>query len=238
MKRFYKTVSVVKRPGGYGVALDGKPVRTPAGKTVVLPTEGAARRVASDWSRQGETIVPASMAAMQIAATAIDRVAILREAAIEGIAAYGGSDVVCYRAEEPEELVNRQRLVWQPLLDWMAREHGVALAVGMGVMPVRQDPAALRRLRGLIARFSDFGLAALGGAVAQSGSLVIALALAEGRLDPEAAFRAAFLDELYQADLWGEDAEARARRQGARREIDELSLFINSLGSYVRRPGD
>jgi chaperone required for assembly of F1-ATPase len=144
VKRFYGKAEVAERDGGFTVTLDGRPVRSPAKASLVLPTRMLAEAVASEWQSQEGEIRPKSMRLMRLANTAIDRVGRQRDAVIEEVAAYAGTDLVCYRAERPAALAARQRAAWQPLIDWVARRYDVHLVVTTGVMPVEQPPAATR----------------------------------------------------------------------------------------------
>ncbi len=192
---------------------------------------GLAEALAEEWRAQGETIKPGSMPLTQLANTAIDRIAPDPAAAIDELLAYAGSDLVCYRAETPLSLVQRQQDLWQPLLDWMAQRHDALLAVHSGIMPRPQPAAALAALRRHLTRLSPLGLAGLMAATQVCGSLVIALALAEGRVSPEEAFELAQLDETFQIERWGEDAEAAAHRRTIRQDILDLHRFLTLSAS-------
>ncbi|MBM3597845.1 MAG: ATPase [Alphaproteobacteria bacterium] len=226
-KRVYKSAEAVPARGrfagiadGYSVALDGKPIHTPAKAPLIVPTRALAAAIAEEWSSQGDTVAPATMPMMTFASTAIDRVAPQRQRVIEEIAAYGGTDLVCYRAEAPADLVRRQQAAWQPLVDWAALTYDAPLGVTAGIVPLGQPAGALNALSRAVAGFDDLALAGLHVATAAAGSLVIALALAARRLDVEAAFAAAQLDETYQIEKWGEDAEATVRRAAIRADLD------------------
>lgn len=227
MKRFYRVVEVLDENGGFTVALDGKAVKTPGRAQLILPTNGLADAVAGEWRSQGEQIDPHSMRLTRLANTALDRVAALRDQVIGEIAAYGATDLLCYRAGEPPELVERQSLSWQPLLDWVAERHGVGLEVTTGISPLTQPAASLARAGRAVAAFGDFALAALHSTVALGGSLVIGLALASGEIDGDAAWGCIDLDDAYQAGRWGEDNEAAVRRAGLRAEIMAAAEFID-----------
>lgn len=216
---------------GFAVTLDDKPVRTPAKSPLVLLTEPLALAIAAEWTAQGDHIRPHTMAMMSLACTAIDRIRPHREHMVEDIAAYGGTDLVCYRTGGPADLVQRQIEVWQPLVDWAALTLDAPLTVTSGIVPLGQPAAALRALTAAVARFDDFGLAGLSAATNSAGSLVIALALAAGRLDATGAFDAAQLDETYQIEKWGEDYEATERR----REIRADLLAAERFWSLLRR---
>ncbi len=226
MRRFYRQAEIARSKGGFTLALDGKPVRTPAGAALLLPTAALAEAVAEEWRAQGERIEPGSMPLSRLANTAIDRVAPRRAAVVAEIAAYAETDLVCYRAERPQELAARQIEAWEPLVRWAAERHGAMLRVTNGLTPEPQPEGALAALGAAVEAFDDLALAALQSATAAAGSLVIALALAEGRLDAEAAFRASALDEAFQAERWGEDAEAARRREEIRADLADAARFL------------
>lgn len=229
-KRFYKEVGVAPVEGGYAIRLDGREVRTPGKAALVLPRAGLAEAVAAEWRAQGERIEPATMPLTCLACTASDQVASGRDAVVAELLAYAECDLLCYRAEHPEPLVARQAAAWQPLLDWAARDLDAPLRVTCDVRHQQQPDHALAALRRAVEAFDDLSLAALDCATRAAGSLVVALALHRGRLDPEAAFETAELDATYQIELWGEDPEATRRRAAvmadlaaARRLLDLMS---------------
>jgi chaperone required for assembly of F1-ATPase len=207
-------------------------VRTPSKADFRLPTRPLAEAVAEEWRRQPDKIQPASMPLTQLANTAIDRVVPAPEAVVDGLLAYAGTDLVCYRAEAPPALVERQQRLWQPLLDWLAQTHDALLAVYYGVLPRPQPEPALAAIRRLLARPTPFQLAGLGAATQACGSLVIALALAEGRVAPGEAFELAELDSSFQIERWGEDAEAAARRRSLCQEIVDIHRFLTLLPRF------
>lgn len=226
-RRFYRTASAVPgEGGGHGVALDGKPLRTPARAGLVVPTPGLAQAIAGEWEAQEEVVEPAALRLTRLANTAIDRVRVAREAVIEEILAFGGSDLVCYRAEGPIELVRRQNAAWEPLLAWLDLTFGVALRTTVGIVPLGQSEAALTGLRAVLSARDDMMLAALQSATMACGSLVIALALAEGRITAADAFRLSRVDEAFQAERWGEVDEARARQDAIREDIASAARFM------------
>ena len=224
-RRFYKTATSTPVEDGWGILLDGKALRSPAKRPFVLPTEALAAAIAEEWQAQGEKVEPGSMPLMQFAATAIDRLADDRTALVEEIAGYGRSDLVCYRAEEPPSLARRQEETWQPLIAWAAERYDVALAVTTGIVAVEQPAHALATFRRVLEACDLFALTALAGATGSAGSLVIALALAEGRLGPDEAADAALLDELFQAEKWGSDPEAERRRAAIRADLHAAKRF-------------
>lgn len=231
MKRFYKDVRVVLADPEFAVELDGRPVRTPKKAPLTLPTRALAEAVAAEWEAQGERIHPAEMPQTRLATTAIDRVRRERPHVVATVAGYGASDLVCYHVEGNAALLERQLGHWQPLRDWLEARYGVRLASGSGVVPIAQRPEPLARLHRLVDAYDDLRLTALHDFTTISGSLVIALALAEAEIDVEAAWQAGFVDELYQAELWGEDAEAADRRARLKAELAEARRFLDLLGA-------
>lgn len=218
------------RPQGarYGVFGDGRPLRTPAGLNVVVASRPLAEAIAGELRTQAaaRSLDIAGLPNLRLAATAIDRVAAAREAHIDAVAAYGETELLCYRAEHPADLVERQHAAWQPLLDWAAARFGAVLGNTAGVMPQRQPPKSVMALRDAISTYDDLLLAALAFAVQTSGSLVVGLAMVEGRLDADQAFAMAELDETYQIEQWSEDAEATRRRETRRRDLMQVASFI------------
>ncbi len=225
-KRIYRSVTTAAEAGGHAIRLDNRVARTPAGQGLVLPTAALAEAVAAEWQNQGETIQPETMPLTQLAATAIDRIEAERERLVEALVAYGASDLLCYRSERPTDLAARQEAQWEPLLQWAETALGARLGVTRDVFPLPQPAAATEALRGAVAALGTFELAALSSIVQISASLVIGLALVKGRLDAEAAFNAAMLDEKYQAERWGEDAWASTRAAGLRAELLAAARFV------------
>lgn len=229
MKRFYKSVSIVSDEGGHRVALDGRTLRSPAKASLAFPGAVLAEAVASEWENQAETIDPRSMPLMSIASTAVDRVAPRRPAVVDEVARYAETDLLCYRAEAPQELVEREEQVWQPLLDWLSMRYDARLEVTGGIVPRQQPDHSLRTLRRVVEAFDDYELACLHTATTAGGSLVTALALLEGRLESDQAAEAVQLDERYQAEIWGEDPEAARRWASQAAELAAARRFIDLL---------
>ena len=229
MKRFYQQTGIVPAAGGYGVALDGKPIKTPAKQPLVVPSAALAGAIAAEWEAQQGEIRPAQMPLTRLASTAIDRVAPQREAIVQQIADYAGTDLVCYRAVHPPELAIRQHAVWQPLADWAALRYDAPLEIVAGVIPKPQPQASLRAFAAAVAEQNDFALAALHLATGACGSLVIALALIEGRLDAAEAFATSQLDESFQIEAWGEDPEQAQRRAALAEDIAAAARFLALL---------
>jgi chaperone required for assembly of F1-ATPase len=222
MKRFYKEVSVGE---DFSVRLDGRPVKTPKKKVLALPARAMAELVAEEWRAQGEEIAAAAMVRTKCANTAIDKVKGRETETAESVLAYV-SDLLCYRAASPSGLVARQSAGWDPLIDWAAERFGAHLRTGFGVVPIDQDEAAVAALRHALASYDAFALTALYGVAAILGSLVLALALAEGRLEADEAFALSRIDEDYQAERWGRDAEAEAGVRARKAELAALAAFL------------
>ena len=229
LKRFWKAVDVAEGEGGWRVALDGRTPKTPAHGPLVLPTEAAARLVAEEWAAQGEFIDPGTMPATRLASTAIDRVSQVREAVADEIAAFAGSDLVCYLADHPTALAVEQAREWTPWRDWAAIELGVHLEPVEGIMHRAQDPAAIARVRELALRLDDFALTGLATATPLLGSAVLGLALQRGVLGGEAAFELSRLDEAFHESRWGVDEEAAERTAARRAEAELLERWFRAL---------
>jgi len=230
LKRFYKQAAAAPlASGGYGVALDGRRVRTPAGKPLELPCLALAEAVAEDWAAQGETVQPRTMQIMTLAATALDRVGPRAKEVAAGIARYGETDLLCYRDAANGELARRQNAAWQPVLDWLAEAHGVRLRPVSGVMPAPQDSRALAALRRSVEALGPFRLTALHAAVSATGSAALGLALLDGRLNACQTWRSARIDDDWQAERWGEDAEARKQGAALREELAAIERFAGLL---------
>ena len=229
LKRFWKSAGVEAVDGGWRVVLDGRPPKTPAHAVFVLPTEAAARLVADEWDAQAEFIEPGTMPATRLAATAIDRVSQTREPVADEIAAYAGSDAICYVAEHPTGLVAEQARAWGPWRDWAEAELGVVLEVTEGIIHKAQDPAAIARVRALALEADDFALTALATAVPLLGSAVLGLAVMRGALSGDEAFDLSRIDEAYQERQWGVDAEAAERTAARRAEAVLVDHWFRAL---------
>ena len=228
MKRFYKTAGTVPAAGGRGVALDGRLVKTPGKRDLVVPSAALAVAVAAEWDAQQGEIRRETMPLTRLAGAAVDGSA-QREAIVHQVAHYAGTDLVCYRASHPPALVARQHVVWQPLIDWAAERYGAPLMVTRGVIPAIQPAASLAAFAAAVAVHDDYALTALHAATAACGSLVIALALLEGRVDAGEAFAASQLDESFQIEAWGEDVEEAQRRAALAADIAAAARFVRLL---------
>jgi chaperone required for assembly of F1-ATPase len=225
MKRFYKNATVEMGDDRFRVLLDGKPVRTPGGNLLAVPAGALAEAIAKEWEAQGDEIVPTSMPMLRLANTALDGIPQNQEAVIEAILRFGGHELLCYRADDVV-LAARQASLWSPLLDWAAARFGVTLQVGTGVVHVEQPPEALAKLRAALAAYDDCALAALHVMASITGSLILALAMAEGRIEAGEGFRLSRIDEDYQAEKWGQDAEAESRARGLAQELETAAAFL------------
>jgi chaperone required for assembly of F1-ATPase len=229
MKRFYKQAAAGEYEGAYAVLLDGRPVRTPHRTLLQLPTASLAAALADEWQAQTEEIVPAAMPLTQLASTALDRVAPQIGAVAAEIAKFAETDLVCYRADSPSSLVQAQSSAWSPLIDWMAETFGARLVITSGIQPVPQPSDTIAQVQNAVARFGAFPLAAVSRATAVTGSVVIALALAHGRLTGDEAADAAQIDEIHQMERWGREADAEERLAFARAELCAAERFLALL---------
>ena len=229
MKRFYQRAEPVQRTGGHGITLDGRPIKTPGRRDLVVPTEALARGIAEEWNAQQAEVRTATMPLTRLATTAVDRVATHRDAIVGQTANYAATDLLCYRATHPPALATRQQAVWQPLIDWAVLRYDAPLAVTSGVIPKSQSPATLRAFAAAVAELENFELTALHVATAACGSLIIGLALLEGQLDARQAFAASQLDESFQIEGWGEDPEQTERRRALAADIETAAQFISLL---------
>jgi len=215
VKRFYKDVTV--RDGA--ILLDGRAVKTQARAPLAIPFPALAEAIAAEWRAQGDAIDPRSMPMTGLSNAAIDLVAPDPEAFARPLALYAETDLLCYRAESPPELIVEEAAAWDPLLDWARGRYDVHLVTTSGIVHTAQPPATIARLGEALAARSSFALAAMAPLVTIGGSLIAALAIAEGHIAPETAFEATHLDELWQARMWGEDALATATRETHRRDF-------------------
>jgi chaperone required for assembly of F1-ATPase len=218
--------------GSFGVALDGKPLKTPAGKEIAIAPKRLAEAMVVEWRgvvprTKAPKINFAKLPLTRIVGTAIDRVPPNRDALLDELIAYAQTELLCFRASEPAALVERETAIWQPLLDWAALAFDAPLVVSHGSIIAPEQPAqSLAALRAAMAAMDDLKLAGLGVAVAATSSLVVSLALAEGKIDAVGAFEAAELDATFQIERWGEDSEATEKRAKARQELIVAERFF------------
>ena len=231
MKRFWSAAAVVAEGDGWAIRLDGRAVRTPARAPLAVPGEALARAIAEEWAAQGEEIDPRTMPMTGFANATIDRVLPAPGEFRGQIAAYAESDLLCYRAAEPEGLVAAQRAAWEPLLDWARARHAVAFTVTDGVLPVDQPARTLAALRGAVEAIDPWLLAGAATLTQIGGSLVAMLALLDGAADPEALWAAVTLDERWQAAQWGEDAEAAARLEARHADFRNAAHYCTLAGA-------
>jgi len=229
MKRFYTEAETIEADGGFGIALDGRPVRTPGRAALTVPTHALGAALADEWMAQRDTIDPRAMPLTGLANAAIDRIAPDIAGFAAGLAAYGESDLLCYRADMPAPLVARQADAWDPLLDWAARRYDVAFVVTAGIVHAAQAPATIERLAVATAARGPYALAGLSPLVTISGSLVAALALAEGAFGAEEVWTRVTVDEAWQAEQWGEDTLAAAALAARRAEFISAAMFLSLL---------
>ncbi|WP_323785937.1 ATP12 family chaperone protein [Thalassovita sp.] len=226
-KRFWKEATPEPVENGWQVALDGRSVRTPAKRLMVLPSLRLAQAVSSEWDAQEDEIDPSLMPFTRMSNSALDKVAVQHDAVAEMLAEYGGSDLLCYRATHPQELISRQADAWDPVLDWAAQNLGVRLQVVSGVMPMAQSEAVLDRMQKLVKDLDDFQLAAFHDLVCMSGSLILGFAAVRNYCDIEQIWQVSQLDETWQTEQWGVDEEAAAKAEHKRQEFLHAKRFFD-----------
>ena len=229
MRRFWKVVGVQETDGGWGISLDGKPIRTPARSLLEVPTRALAEAIAGEWRGVGETVDPRVMPMTGTANAAIDRVKPDRQAFAGGLGRYAEADLACYRSDWPPELVERQAESWDPLLAWARRRYDVDFATTSGLMHVPQPPATVEQLAHAVGALDAFRLAALSPLVTIGGSLIAALAVVEKAITPEQAWDAVSLDERWQLEQWGSDPEAKLALDNRERDYMSAARFLELL---------
>lgn len=227
MKRFWTTAAVTQAASGWGVALDGKPLRTPARAALTLPTAALAHTIAAEWNAQGDVVNPRSLPMTGLANAAIDRVAPDLAAFADGLAVFAENELLAYRADYPPPLVAHQAAQWDPWLAWAQQRYGIMFTTVTGIIHRPQPPATLARITSAYRAFDAFRLAALNPVVTISGSALIGLAVADGAMDAATAWEIGHLDELWQAEQWGKDPLAEAGH--AERQAD-LGAAVSMLG--------
>jgi chaperone required for assembly of F1-ATPase len=226
--RFYKAVTVQAADGGFAVRLDGRGAKTPGGAPLVAPTRALAALIAAEWDAQADTIDFSRMPATRLAFTAIDRTPRHRTAVAAEVAAYAGSDVLCYLAEHPSALAAQEAAAWEPWLAWAATTLEVTLRPSIGIAHAAQPPESLARAQAHAEAMDDFGLTALAFAAGLYGSAVLALAVARGALDAVEAYELSRLDETFQQERWGVDPEAAARTHALRTEAAMVGRWFST----------
>jgi chaperone required for assembly of F1-ATPase len=229
VKRFWQAAEIIDVDLGHSVALDGRRVKTPARADLIVPTKALAEAIAGEWNGCGPEVDARAMPLTGLANGAIDRIAPDKENYAAGIASYGETDLVCYRAEGPEALVSRQADSWDALIEWARRRYDVDFACQTGIMHVAQPDDTVRKLAHAVAAMDACQLAGMSPLVTIGGSLVAALAVFEEMLPAEAAWEAVSLDERWQLEQWGDDAEARAAMDLRRRDFLAAARFLELL---------
>jgi len=227
MKRRYKTVEIVESGSGYGISLDGKPMRTPAGNRFEVRQRPLAEAIAEEWRAQQDKVDPHTMPMTRFVATALDRIAVERDRIARDLAAFAETDLLCHRADRPEELIERQRQGWQPLLDWAVEALGARFEIATGVMPLNQPEATLAAIRARIDDLDDLELAGVQTLAGGTGSIVLAFAVFLGRIGWEEAHRLSRLDEDHQIERWGEDPEAAERRIAVHADLGDAARLLS-----------
>ncbi len=230
MRRFWKEARAVRHGDGFRIELDGRPLRTPAKTELSLPSEGLAEAIAAEWNEAGETFDPRDMPLTGLANAAIDRVGPDAEAFAAALAKYGETDLLCYRAELPAVLAEREAAEWDPLLAWARRRYDLDFTITAGITHVPQPDATVARLGHAVSALNAFRLAALSPLVTIGGSLVAALAVMEEAAGAEEAWQAVSLDERWQLEQWGSDTEAEAALANKRRDFLTAARFLELLG--------
>lgn len=226
-RKFWKEASVAEQDGTYAVLLDGRGLKTPAKTPVVAPTEAIAKAIAAEWDAQVEEIDPLTMPVTLWANAALDKVALQHAEVADMLADYGGTDLLCYRADNPQELVARQAELWDPILDWAADQLDARLIPVQGVMFQSQDAAALERLRSRVHAFSNFELSAFHDLVALSGSLILGFAAVQELRPIEELWNLSRVDELWQEEQWGRDEEAFELAETKKQAFIQAQLNFN-----------
>lgn len=229
MKRFWKEAAAVPENGGWGVALDGRPVRTPKRALLVVPTEALGRAIAAEWQAQGEELSPATMPLTGLANAAIDLAAPDPAAFAEPVAAYAATDLFCYRDDRDAALQTEQAATWNPHLARAEARYGIEFTLTQGILPVDQPPATVAALRNAVFAQDPWRMTALTPLVTIGGSLVAGLAHVDEAIDAEALWQAVSLDELYQERRWGADTLAQAQRAAHKRDWDHAVRFLELL---------
>lgn len=229
MKRFYKNTSVVEADGSFTVALDGKPIKTPAGKVMALPNARLAKAIADEWQAQGDTIVVSTMPLMQLAATSLDHAPLERPQMLERLLAYAGTDLLCHFVEEPQRLRELQDRLFTPALAWLHRRYDIDLHTTTELMAVDQRASAKERLGLALGALNDWALMGVQTAALASGSIVLALGMQEKEFTAADVFEAAEVESTYQIEKWGTDMELVKRRNGIEFELNAVERWFKLL---------
>ena len=225
-KVFWSEVSVAETGNNFTILLDGKPVKTPQKSDLEVPTRAFADAMANEWRALDNKIDPEKLPLTKLANASIDKIPDQLDGIISMLAEYATTDLLCYRAEKPEDLMKRQEEAWQPLLDWFENNHGIKLVTSCGVMPIAQTDQVLDICRNLLKKFSNFELAAIYDLIMLSGSFVIGLATAEGHIEHGHAWDISRIDEEWQISEWGEDEEAASMETKKRNSFLDAEKFF------------
>jgi chaperone required for assembly of F1-ATPase len=225
LKRFWATVTTEPTDGGYTVLLDGRQVKTPGKTPLVVPTQALADAIAAEWQAQQGPVRPDTMPFTRAANSAIEKVAPQFDEVVALLAAYGDTDLLCYRAPGPAELTQRQAAAWDPLLDWAGTTLASPLNAAVGIVHIAQPPASIARLHAMTAALTPFQIAAFHDLVSLSGSLVLAFAVTDGHLTPDQAWSISRIDETYQTELWGVDQDAADLAETKRQAFHQAARF-------------
>lgn len=226
-KRFWTDAAVVAADDGYTVELDGRAIKTPAKRALIVPAHKMATAIAAEWQAQDGVIDPRTMPCTKTANAAIDKVAIQHGEVADMLAAYGDCDLLCYRADSPQELVDRQDMLWDPMLDWAEDALGVRLHPRVGIMHVPQAPEAVAKMTARVHVLDKFQLAAFHDLVSLSGSLILGFAAAQDARDPTTLWELSRLDEVYQAEIWGKDDDAEALAEVKKQSFLHAKLMFD-----------
>tara|TARA_B100001094_G_C18052671_1_gene730879 strand:- start:319 stop:1038 length:720 start_codon:yes stop_codon:yes gene_type:complete len=229
IRRFYKEVNIVQRDNTFSIELDGQTVKTPSGQPQVMISEALAKAIAYEWSSQEKIVVPETMPMSGYANTAIDRIGKNRQSILKEMLSFAETDLLCYRIDEPKDLASRQKKHWQPLLDWAADTMGVELEVTVGILPVKQPVEAIEALAHRLQKLGDMELAGIASLTTICGSVILALALAVGKIDAKHAFNCSQLDQIYQNERWGVDEETGIHQLRLEKDIASAALFLSLL---------
>lgn len=228
-KRFWSDVSVGSVEGGFAVFLDDKPLRTPAKAHFVVPTASLSQAVADEWSQLDDQIDPTRLPFTKLSNAAIDNMAEKAGSVVEALAEYAETDLLCYRADSPEGLVMRQTAAWDPILDWIRDTYGLVMVQTTGILPVEQPKVAIDCFLNWLGDMDDFRLMAVHDLIMLSGSIIIARAVVEDHLTSEQGWEASIVDDIWQADAWGEDEEALALRSAKAQDFAIAARMMKYL---------
>lgn len=229
MKRFYKTVACEQMDDGWAVTLDGRAIKTPGKATLLMPTLKVAELAALEWDEQGDDVKPLEMHVTCLVNTAIDRVKTRMDEVAGEVVAYGGNDLICYRADDPDDLVQRQCKIWDPYVAWANETLNAPLKVTSGIIHVGQEKSAMDALATAVKSYDAFALTGIHALTTGLGSLVLALASQQKNQPFDEIWQAALLDELYQVEHWGEDYEASDMRGNLHRDMMQTITYMQAL---------